>query len=85
MMAANMNRTLSVMSGGSAGGLSPSQLATTTTIDHRNSSSPLQRFVKGKRKINDIFYEIEDYVLDSSNYVSSKFIFYIKYLLVSFN
>ncbi|XP_073993525.1 mitochondrial assembly regulatory factor isoform X2 [Rhodnius prolixus] len=71
MMAANMNRTLSVMSGGSAGGLSPSQLATTTTIDHRNSSSPLQRFVKGKRKINDIFYEIEDYVLDSSNYVST--------------
>uniref|UniRef100_A0A069DW95 Putative transmembrane gtpase marf n=1 Tax=Panstrongylus megistus TaxID=65343 RepID=A0A069DW95_9HEMI len=70
-MAANVNRTLSVMSGGSAGGLSPSQLATTTTIDHRNSSSPLQRFVKGKRKINDIFYEIEDYVLDSSNYVTT--------------
>ncbi|KAK9504963.1 hypothetical protein O3M35_009129 [Rhynocoris fuscipes] len=65
MMAANVNRTLMV------GHCAPPQLCTTTAIDHRNSSSPLQRFVKGKRKINDIFYEIEDYVLDSSNYVTT--------------
>lgn len=59
MMAAFLNRTL-------PGGASP-----LVSIEHsRNSSSPLQRFVKGKRKINDIFVEIEDYVLDSSNYVS---------------
>lgn len=58
-MAAFLNRTL-------PGGASP-----LVSIEHsRNSSSPLQRFVKGKRKINDIFVEIEDYVLDSSNYVS---------------
>lgn len=61
MMAAFLNRTL-------PGGGSP-----LIPIEHpRNSSSPLQRFVKGKRKINDIFVEIEDYVLDSSNYVSGK-------------
>lgn len=58
-MAAFLNRTVS-------GGPSP-----LIPIDHtRNSSSPLQRFVKGKRKINDIFVDIEDYVLDSSNYVT---------------
>ncbi|XP_014287762.1 transmembrane GTPase Marf isoform X3 [Halyomorpha halys] len=61
MMAAFLNRTLPM----------PSTPSPIIPIEHpRNSSSPLQRFVKGKRKINDIFVEIEDYVLDSSNYVT---------------
>ncbi|BES91771.1 fzo-like conserved region [Nesidiocoris tenuis] len=63
-MAAYVNRTVSILGGGGGVTVAPS-------ADLRNSSSPLQRFVKGKRKINDIFVEIEDYVLDSSNYVSA--------------
>lgn len=35
-------------------------------------SSPLQVFVKAKKKINDIFVEINDYVQDSSKYVLGK-------------
>lgn len=42
--------------------------------DHRlirgaNDNSPLQIFVKAKKKINDIFGEIEDYVKDTVNYM----------------
>jgi len=66
MMAAYMNRTLPVM--GAHDGYRPPLIS---SGDPRVSSSPLQRFVKGKRKINDIFVEIEDYILDSSNYVSA--------------
>lgn len=32
-------------------------------------SSPLQIFVKAKKKINDIFSEINDYIKDSSKYI----------------
>uniref|UniRef100_A0A0A9XFN8 Transmembrane GTPase Marf n=2 Tax=Lygus hesperus TaxID=30085 RepID=A0A0A9XFN8_LYGHE len=63
-MAAYVNRTVSMLGAGGGGSVAPS-------TDLRHSSSPLQRFVKGKRKINDIFVEIEDYVLDSGNYVSA--------------
>ncbi|XP_014239321.1 transmembrane GTPase Marf isoform X2 [Cimex lectularius] len=64
-MAAYLNR--------SGGGMPTSvvQNLTVSPSDSRHNSSPLQRFVKGKRKINDIFYEIEDYVLDSGNYVAT--------------
>lgn len=64
LMAAYVTRTISIMGGG--GG------ATAPSADLRNSSSPLQRFVKGKRKINDIFVEIEDYVRDSRDYVTGE-------------
>ncbi|KAF6213510.1 hypothetical protein GE061_011230 [Apolygus lucorum] len=64
LMAAYVNRTVSMLGAGGGGSVAPS-------TDLRNSSSPLQRFVKGKRKINDIFVEIEDYVLDSGNYVTA--------------
>jgi mitofusin len=37
-------------------------------------SSPLQIFVKAKKKINDIFVEINDYVQDSSKYVTCKLV-----------
>lgn len=40
--------------------------------DPRVNSSPLQIFVKAKRRINDIFVEIDDYVLDAVAYIKSK-------------
>lgn len=63
-MAAYVNRTISVLNGSGAHG------ASVNANDPRNTSSPLQRFVKGKRKINDIFGEIEDYVIDSASYIN---------------
>uniref|UniRef100_A0A1B6E5A2 Dynamin-type G domain-containing protein n=1 Tax=Clastoptera arizonana TaxID=38151 RepID=A0A1B6E5A2_9HEMI len=39
--------------------------------DPRVNSSPLQIFVKAKRRINDIFVEIDNYVLDAESYVKA--------------
>jgi mitofusin len=36
-------------------------------------SSPLQVFVRAKKKINGIFVEIEDYVRDAATYMQSKY------------
>lgn len=38
-----------------------------------NSTSPLQIFVRAKKKINDIFQEIEEYVAESAVFVESEF------------
>ncbi|KAK2584330.1 hypothetical protein KPH14_006721 [Odynerus spinipes] len=45
-----------------------SQLRST---DIRTDNSPLQIFVKAKKKINDIFIEIEDYVQDTVGFMES--------------
>lgn len=75
-MAAYLNRTVSMMAGDGPHNRSP--LASLT--DHRQlrnpstDNSPLQIFVKAKKKINDIFVEIEDYVRDTVNYMKSKYL-----------
>ncbi|KAF2901910.1 hypothetical protein ILUMI_04280 [Ignelater luminosus] len=72
-MAAYLNRTVSMMSGDGPHNRSP--LAALS--DHRPlrttpvENSPLQIFVKAKKKINDIFVEIEDYVDDAVDYMKS--------------
>jgi mitofusin len=38
-----------------------------------SDSSPLQIFVRAKKKINDIFVESEDYVRDTVKYMQSKY------------
>ena len=37
-----------------------------------NTTSPLQIFVRAKKKINDVFQEIEEYVTDSAHFIESK-------------
>lgn len=68
MMAAYLNRTVSMMSGDGPHNRTPLAIS-----DHRSRStpdnSPLQIFVKAKKKINDIFVEIEDYVKDAVTYM----------------
>ncbi|KAK4876273.1 hypothetical protein RN001_012695 [Aquatica leii] len=69
-MAAYLNRTVSMMSGDGPHNRSP----LSTLSDHRpirtpTENSPLQIFVKAKKKINDIFIEIEDYVNDTVDYM----------------
>ncbi|OAD54754.1 Transmembrane GTPase Marf [Eufriesea mexicana] len=60
-MAAYINRTMSMIGG-------DSHLRST---DIRTDNSPLQIFVKAKKKINDIFVEIEDYVQDTVGFMKS--------------
>lgn len=61
-MAAYINRTLSMVGG-------DSQLRMN---DQRTDNSPLQIFVKAKKKINDVFVEIEDYVQDTVGFMQCK-------------
>jgi mitofusin len=72
-MAAYINRTISLMSGDSPGTRGPS-LDVGPLVDAQSlrDSSPLQIFVKAKKKINDVFVEIEDYVRDTVTYMQSK-------------
>lgn len=68
-MAAYINRTISLMPGegpSSRGG------ALVSNGDSRVSNSPLQIFVTAKKKINDIFIEVEDYVKDTVQYMHGK-------------
>ena len=60
-MAAYINRTMSMIGG-------DSHLRST---DIRTDNSPLQIFVKAKKKINDIFVEIDDYVQDTVGFMKS--------------
>ncbi|GFG34241.1 hypothetical protein Cfor_10688 [Coptotermes formosanus] len=71
-MAAYVNRTISLM-GGDDPGIRGSSLAVGPMGDGRSvsDSSPLQIFVRAKKKINDIFVEIEDYVRDTVTYMQS--------------
>lgn len=39
---------------------------------YANSTSPLQIFVRAKKKINDIFQEIEEYVGETTTFVEGE-------------
>lgn len=71
-MAAYINRTISMIG-------ADSQLRKN---DARTENSPLQIFVKAKKKINDIFGEIEDYVQDTVGFMQCKFS-YISFFLIT--
>ncbi|KAG6448657.1 transmembrane GTPase Marf [Manduca sexta] len=67
-MAAYVNRTLSMMAGDG-----PHNVATlnngSVRVNMSNVDSPLQIFVRAKKKINDIFVEIDDYVKDAVTFM----------------
>lgn len=72
-MAAYLNRTLSMVTGnGSISSYDTSSLAETRGLHNTaNDVSPLQIFVRAKKKINDIFGEIEEYVVETTRFVDS--------------
>lgn len=39
-----------------------------------NDKSPLQIFVRAKKKINDIYGEIEEYVCETTTFIDSKYL-----------
>lgn len=51
----------------------PATLIDPRTTRQSPDNSPLQIFVKAKKKINDIFGEIEDYVKDAVDYMHGEF------------
>lgn len=67
-MAAYLSRTVSMMSGDGPHNR-PSDHRPAPVRNGSADNSPLQIFVKAKKKINDIFGEIEDYVKDVVTYV----------------
>ncbi len=71
-MAAYINRTISMLSPESGSNHSRGVI-TNGDGRHFRESSPLQIFVKAKKKINDIFLEINDYVQDASKYVDCRY------------
>lgn len=83
-MAAYLNRTISMVTGGGAangtasgGGYDTAALLDANTTTARglhtaaNDVSPLQIFVRAKKKINDIFGEIEDYVVETTGFIDA--------------
>lgn len=74
-MAVYLNRTLSMVTGNS----SPShENGLDRSLGHNGfENSPLQIFVKAKKKINDIFGEIEEYVVETARFMEGKLSKYI--------
>ena len=68
-MAGYLNHSISLMSGDGPSILNGSGDASRLNM---RESSPLQIFVKAKKKINDIFVEIEDYVKDTVRFTKGK-------------
>ncbi|XP_064211171.1 transmembrane GTPase Marf isoform X1 [Tribolium castaneum] len=69
-MAAYINRTISLMAGdGPHNKAIPASMVDPRSARQPPDNSPLQIFVKAKKKINDIFGEIEDYVKDAVEYM----------------
>ncbi|KAJ6632777.1 Transmembrane GTPase Marf [Pseudolycoriella hygida] len=72
-MAAYLNRTISLVTGN--GTSSPTYDANALTDSPRNlhntsiENSPLQVFVRAKKRINDIFVEIEEYVVETVRFI----------------
>lgn len=69
-MAGYLNHSISLMSGDGSSILNGS--GDSSRLNMRESS-PLQIFVKAKKKINDIFIEIEDYVKDTVRFTKCEF------------
>lgn len=83
-MAAYLNRTMSMVSGKNSANSSSSSSSALDTANaltdsiqrglHHSGidSSPLQIFVRAKKKINDIFCEIEDYVIETTRFIDGE-------------
>ncbi|XP_053950180.1 transmembrane GTPase Marf [Anastrepha ludens] len=81
-MAAYLNRTISMVTGNGANA-HPNAGATTSnynpndllvenrTMQHAIDKSPLQVFVRAKKKINDIYGEIEEYVMETTQFINA--------------
>lgn len=73
-MAVYLNRTISMMSGNHASPSHDNLNGLDRSLQHNAyDNSPLQIFVKAKKKINDIFGEIEEYVVETARFMDGMF------------
>lgn len=73
-MAAYLNRTLSMVTG-NGGSYDTNSLDNGSSRLLHNASndiSPLQIFVRAKKKVNDIFIEIEEYITETTQFIDGK-------------
>lgn len=88
-MAAFLNRGMSMISGNGYDAMVDQ--TTSRHGAHNNVNSPLQIFVKAKKNINDIFGDISDYVVETTNFIEGTFLIEINgsikiiYIVVVFN
>lgn len=89
-MAAYLNRTISLVTGNgtgatTAGGSFDAANALTDRQLHNAAAdnSPLQIFVKAKKRVNDIFGEIEEYVVETARFIDGEYslVFLLVFLL----
>lgn len=80
-MAAYLNRTISLVTGNgtgaaNGGGAYDAANALTDRQLHNSATdnSPLQIFVKAKKRVNDIFGEIEEYVVETARFIDGNYV-----------
>lgn len=72
-MAAYLNRTISMVTGnGFEHATNPLTDPNTRLLHTGHDTSPLQIFVRAKKRINDIFGEIEDYVVETTTFIDGE-------------
>lgn len=71
-MAVYLNRTLSMMSGNTSSSSHDTNGLERSFHNIAYENSPLQVFVKAKKKINDIFGEIEEYVVETADFMKGR-------------
>lgn len=75
-MAAYLNRTISMVTGSQTSTPYDANALTDTTARSLQNAgtekSPLQIFVRAKKKINDIYGEIEEYVTETTQFIGGK-------------
>ncbi|KAL5275030.1 MFN2 family protein [Megaselia abdita] len=72
-MSAYLNRAVSMVAGNTGMASSSSSFDTNSISENRsfaNDKSPLQIFVKAKKRINDIYDEINEYVIETFHFVN---------------
>lgn len=74
-MAAYLNRTLSMMTGNGHNNGYGDTHSLHMAAGANSDTSPLQIFVRAKKKINDIYVEIEDYVGETTGFIDGESIF----------
>ena len=79
MISGHIVRSTSVVMGGPTTGSSVSN----GSRESPTSSSPLQIFVRAKKQINDIFLEVETYILDATKFIRSKYLYLSEYVQVA--
>lgn len=66
------HHNLSLQTSASTTSANYNAMADNSRMYQTNDKSPLQIFVRAKKKINDIYGEIEEYVLETTTFINGK-------------